>query len=320
VSMLRAAALLLPLFILGCGAEPSEDSDPVEGDTDTDADTDADTDTDVQAGMRGRVQILERWDQLEESHSGVVSAWGPLDAAWEEGVMGEWVISCDEQSGDTGVWRVVASAGDCELAVLQHCSGACDPDCDFGDYCVDEQRCVAAPDPADAGVITIDGLAVPVELIFTGHGYAASSLPGELFDEGDLVTVEAAGAAVPGFSGQLSGVAPLAASLPCEDIPARGEALTITWTPATSAGARVRFDMIQDVHLFQGPRVRCETEDDGELTVPVELMTAYLYGQKHGFTLTRYGQATADLGGGSWLALELGSAVGCVINPEHTPW
>ncbi len=314
-------AVLTLAMSAGCDPTPGDDSTPPEGDTDSDTDTDTDTDTDSDPGSLGRVAVLERWDQLDEEASGVVSAWGPLDSAWEPGIVGDWIISCDEQSGDTGVWRVVETFGECELAVLERCGGDCEPGCEPGQYCTAGLTCVDAPEVVDAGELSVEGLAVDVTLSWSGWGYPSPwDLPAELFGPGDAVTLDAPGGDMAGFTAAATGVEALDATLPCDAVMPAGQDLNITWTPSGSADTRVRWDMTQDVHLSQGPRVRCETEDDGSLTIPAELVGRYLYGQKHGLTLTRYTQDRVDLGGGRFIDFELGSVATCTINADHTPW
>ena len=148
----------------------------------------------------------------------------------------------------------------------------------------------------------------------------AWDLPVDLFDEGDPITLQAAGGATPAFTAATTGVEALQATLPCDEIPAKGQDLVITWTPAAAPGAKVRWEMTQDIHLYQGPRIRCEVDDSGSLTIPAQMMDAYVHAEKHFLFLTRYHDDVAFPGGNREVAFEVGSQVMCVVNPKHTPW
>jgi hypothetical protein len=314
-------SLVLSLLCSPACDTAQDDTSP-ESDADTDADSDVDTDSDVDAGdLVGRLSVTERFRQDYDTHDGAATAWGPLDAPWEDGVVGDWIISCDEATGDIGVWRVTRTWGDCWMAVLQPCSADCEPACEPGTWCTSEGDCVAAPRFADAGTLTLGGLAVPVSLEPGASGYPdAHGLPADLFDPGDPITLNAEGGQLAAFAAEATGVEPVDAVLPCEEVPATGQDLALAWTPSDVAGARIRWDMTQDVHLSQGPRVRCETADTGSLTLPAELMDAYVHGKKHGLTLTRYTLDAVQVPGVGQVAFEVGTSVGCVVNEDHTPW
>ena len=334
--------LLVGLFLVGC---PSSDDDDVSGDDDAmdddtgddDATGDDDTTGDDDSGddddtgdddtgaaddeLLGRIQVLEVYEQNHVEHSGTTPTWGPKNTPWDDGIMGEWIISCGNQTGDTGVWWITQTVGDCVLAVKQVCSGECDPPCDFDEYCSNAGTCVDAPYFADAGTLAIDGLTTPLTLEPSGGNYPPSyGLPTDLFAAGDPVTLTAAGGAHPSFTAAATGVETLAATLPCEDPPMAGQDLTITWTPSTIPGARIRWEMTQDVHLNQGPRLRCETNDTGSLTIPAQLLDSYLYGLKHFLTLTRYTDDVVTIPNTGQISFEVGSSVTCILNEEHTPW
>lgn len=311
--------VLLALLPVLCACPPAPD-DTTESEADADTDSDTDTDTDL-SGLRGRLAVLEVYDQGHDEAVGAFSAWGPLDTPWEDGVVGEWVISCGDQTGDTGVWRVIASAGDCSLAVLEPCDGDCDGGCPYDTYCTAGGTCAPTPVFADAGTLTVDGLAKPLTVEPGGGGYwLYEALPADLFDPGDPVTLAAAGGASAAFDAAATGVAPLDAVLPCEAIPTAGQDLDLTWTPSGDPAARIRWEMVQDVHLAQGPRLRCEVADTGSLTVPADLLGQYLYGQKHQLTLTRLTAGQVALAGGGTLSFEVGAVTTCTINEHHTPW
>jgi len=317
----------LPLLVTGtvlCGAPPLLGCDAGKDDTspDSDADTDVDTDADADVGdLLGRLAVLESYRQDHGTHEGLTPSWGPTDVPWEDGVLGDWVYGCGAKTGDTGVWRITRSADGCDLAVLEPCTGDCKPPCDDGSYCTEAAGCVEAPRFADSGTLTLGGLAVAVSLEPEGNGYPDSwGLPADLFGPGDPITLDAEGGEHPAFTAGTTGVEDLDATLPCEDVPSSKQAFSLQWTPPDAAGVRIRWEMTQDVHLSQGPRIRCEATDGGSLTVPAELMDAYVHGKKHGLTLTRYTVDVVEIPGAGAFAFEVGSAVGCVVHEGHTPW
>ena len=63
-----------------------------------------------------------------------------------------------------------------------------------------------------------------------------------------------------------------------------------------------------------------DDDDTGSLTVPAQLIDAYLYGLKHFLTLTRYSEDVVTIPGAGQVTFEVGSAVTCIVNEEHTPW
>ncbi len=326
-----AAALALLLTAGGgCPADDDDADDDDAADDDGADDDGADDDTadddsgddDGAEGPVGRVAVLEIHTLGETPvDEGSVVVWGPLDEPWENGWLGDWNFGCSEGEGDKGVWRVTQTSADCVLAILQACGQGCDPDCPPDEYCTSGGECVPTPSFAESGTITIDGLTQPVSLEPSAWGYPPPwDLPADLFAAGDPVTLGSAGGATPALSAAVAGAEPLVAALPCDDPPPTDQDLVITWTPGTSPSARIRWEMTQDVHLFQGPRIRCETDDDGELTVPAAMIAAYMNGMKHFLTLTRVEGEVAEVGGGNVVAFEVGSRVTCVINENHTPW
>jgi hypothetical protein len=290
-------------------------------DTNPEGDTDTDTDTDVDEGPVGRIAVVEHYDQLHDEHTGAVAIWGPLDGPWEAGVVGDWSFDCGKHEGDTGIFRVTTTAGECELAVLATCSGACDPACDAGYYCAGGATCTPEPAVGDAGTLTIGGLSQAVTIPFS-HGayYPPWDMPEDLFSPGDTLTLEAAGGDLPSFATSATGVVPLQATLPCDALPSPDQDFTVTWIPSAEAGGRMRWEMLQEVHLAMGPRIRCETDDVGSLTIPASMMQAYLQSERQTYVLSRFDQARVAIEVGHTVDFEARSSVGCIINEEHTPW
>ncbi|MFH1468861.1 MAG: hypothetical protein ABIO70_31020 [Pseudomonadota bacterium] len=311
--------LVLLALAVGCGEKDPVDTAP-EGDTD--ADSDADSDTDVDEGFIGRLRVEERYDQLLDTHSGLLARVGPLDSPWEADIDGPWAFGCWDGEGDRGLFRLAAAEGECELYLLEGCGGRCEGGCPVDTYCLGGEACVPEPRDGDAGTITLSGLSEAFEflyrtdLTYPGYSYLWDP-PADLYAPGDTITFSAPGAALPAFEVSVTGPEALDATLPCDEVPSPGADLTLTWTPSGEAGARVRWEMLQDVHLMQGPRIRCETDDDGSFTVPASLLAQYLQSERQNLTLTRYVREQIELQPGRTLQFEAAASVGCIINPDH---
>jgi len=314
---------VLVLVLTGCPAggdddtftddDTSVDDDATADDDDTTADDDSAGDVDT--GLLARISVVESVDQGTGVELGYVGIWGINDRPWCGGVIPDWWVGC-EGEGDTGLWVRSASEGDCLLSVRIDCGGECYPPCIIGEYCTTAESCEAIPEPRDAGVLTIGGLSTEVSLTPTEDGryLPLHGLPADLFDPGDAVTLTAEGGDTEAFSAAATGTAALDADLPCDTVPTGDQDLTVTWTPSADASARVRFEMIQNVHLAQGPRIRCEVGDGGSLTVPASLIAPYLYGPVHTFTLIRYTEDQVPIPGSATIAFEVQSSRACTID------
>ena len=325
---MRAIALFGWLALLvGCptgsdddtGIPADDDSAPSDDDVTSDDDTAADDDSagddDAESGLLGRISVVESVEQGTGVASAQVGIWGINDRPWSGGLVPDWWVGCDGE-GDIGLWVRSASAGDCLLAVKLTCSGDCEPPCIHGEYCTTTSSCEAIPELQDAGLLTIDGLDAEVSLTPTGEGryIPLYGLPSDLFEPGDEITLTAAGAATAAFSATATGMAAPDAELPCAQIPEPDQDLTVTWTPSGDPAARVRWEMLQNIHNAQGPRIRCDLEDTGSLTVPASLIAGYLFGPTHTFTLTRYTVDEVPMPGSASIAFEVQASRYCVID------
>ncbi len=158
----------------------------------------------------------------------------------------------------------------------------CEPPCEPGTVCNWETGECAEPNPpVSAGHIEITGLKSGCTLVPATqyHYYAPRFSPDEeveeLFDEGDPITATAAGDDVPPFSLSVVGLAAMETPLACPPSLTDGEALVVTWTPASVPG-KVSFSLQSANHATQFSRVVCETEDTGELIVDATLLSAFL--------------------------------------------
>jgi hypothetical protein len=310
----------LAVTATACGDPDKDDSSPPEGDADTDTDADADVDE----GAVGRFRVEERYDQLLDEASGVLLAWGPTDTPWEADIVGDWSYGCIEKPGDRGIFRVIDTVGECELSILMACDGDCEDNCPSEHYCLGGETCVHEPVVVDVGTIALGGLSQPLELPYggsmTGSYQPLASPAADLFEPGDAVSITAPGTDHPGFTALLEAPQVLDATLPCDDNPSTTEDLTITWTPSGEEGVRVRWEMLQEYHQAMGPRIRCETDDDGSLTLPASLIEAYTVTTRQLLVLTRFRRERMEPVPGHSVDFELASSVACLVNPGDKPW
>jgi hypothetical protein len=178
--------------------------------------------------------------------------------------------------------RLEDSSGACRLwkytvASCDPCAGLCDAD----------GVCVPPPHQLEAGDVTVQGGSWSAVLHHQSYGYyPAEALPNQLFDDGDEVTLTAAGGDEVGeFSLRARGAEPVPLDLERGqeggDIDALriedGADLVLNWSP-TVPGARVRLELLSNngghglpVDVF----IECEADDGGRLTVPRTFIEAF---------------------------------------------
>jgi hypothetical protein len=174
----------------------------------------------------------------------------------------------EQEAGACQLWTY--EVGDCS-----DCDGLCDAD----------GECIPVPIQLSAGTLSVTGLAEELTVPFTEYGYLkTTSLPGDVFGDGDRVVLEAAGGAdVPAFS--LEADSPPRVSIDLErgeesDDSLRlvdGEDLVVSWSPAVP-GTRVRLDILSNNRGHGLPvdaMIQCEADDSGELVVARELVEAF---------------------------------------------
>ena len=174
----------------------------------------------------------------------------------------------EQEAGACQLWTY--EVGDCS-----DCDGLCDAD----------GECIPFPVELSAGTLTISGLAEDLVVPFTEYGYLPpASLPGDLFGDGDRVTLEAAGGAdVAAFSLEADSPPRVAIdleageksddSLRLED----GDDMVVSWSPVLP-GTRVRLEILSNNRGHGLPvdvLIRCEADDGGELVVARELVEAF---------------------------------------------
>ena len=169
----------------------------------------------------------------------------------------------------------IAMDGDC--AVYHRSTPTCTPACSGSDVCVAMDQCAPYPRTISAGTITITGLRQPAELLWQQFGYLMPTLPADFFADDAAIHVEAPGDAVPAFSADLGGVAPLVHAEGGLIETRDGEDETISWT-AAAGGARIQIALYLGWHGSPWTDLLvCETADDGELVIPAALIERMPY-------------------------------------------
>ncbi|MBN2357924.1 MAG: hypothetical protein JXR83_00625 [Deltaproteobacteria bacterium] len=203
---------------------------------------------------------------------------------------------------------LLATQGDC--AIYTHpMADLCDPPCDG--FCAPGGECQPHPQFTSAGAIAVTGLVQALSFVPSTWGYEPTPQPGlDLFAAGALISASAPGEVAPGFSLEVTGVAPLvtqATSLTLID----GIDATVAWTPEHDG--RIQLALLVGFHgAPYEALLLCESDDDGELTVPGALIgqlpRPQNANQPHPSSLTRFRRALAPDSSGP-IELLVGSRV-----------
>lgn len=204
------------------------------------------------------------------------------------------------------VWTDTQQDGDC---ILQEPSAPfCDPGCG-GDICVEGNTCVPHPVGHSVGEVTVSGVKLEsgqTQLVLREINTAYQAPPNTTytfppFTEGELVEVHATGGDYPGFDLVAHAVAPLSLTSDDFDI-AEDEPFALTWAAAKNpAQSRVHLELDISHHGGTRGRIECDTDDDGELTISGEMMTALIGLGVAGFPtveLTRISSGGANISQG----------------------
>lgn len=213
-------------------------------------------------GVNGRIEVVVYSD---------VSGWSPTALVGAQLYTGPLRLDAFAPYA-AGLHEVSLAEGDCTL--LAAATLACDPACDFEQYCGPGNVCVTTPLAADAGDITVAGSSGETTLVF-GTTYsqgelAATSVAG-------AVTATAAGGTMPGFVLTTAGV-----TAPVFDLPddgtltlQDGSDYVITWDPVTTGTVQ----LLLNSGWHGAPPVAtliCEVPaSSGELVIPQAIVEAY---------------------------------------------
>ena len=178
------------------------------------------------------------------------------------------------------------------------------PACGAGETCGTDGACVPYPTAGSVGVVAVQGLSAALSMSPTSIGSytnGATSLPHPGVGEGAVVSVDAPGDVLPGFTLEARGIAPLATEL-TEVALARDRALTVTWTPATEPSARIRLLLDLAHHGGIAASLECDgLDDDGGFEIPANLVTRLMDIGLAGFptlTISRRAASSTDIAPG----------------------
>jgi hypothetical protein len=168
------------------------------------------------------------------------------------------VLMADLRSGLGAPVQKLAAAGDCAVYTYP----GCDPDCGDRDF-------------APAGTITVTGLREPMSLVSDGNWYMPDPYPSgpDLFAPGAEIAATAPGDVTGAFALTARGVAPLVASVGSAIEVEDGVDETITWTAENDGRIRLALRIGWHIRPPEG-LLTCDTDDDGELVIPGELIAA----------------------------------------------
>jgi len=181
----------------------------------------------------------------------------------------------------TLVWQVEQTSGPCKLYKAR--APLCDPSCESGSVCINDGVCKANPKAHSVGDVTVTGLkADDTTTQFTvspttTFNYAFSGASKLLYppaDEGAAVHLKAAGGDYTAFELSASGIAPITFSS-TSDIPLQsGQPLSLDWVAKGASGtSTMEVQVNVNHHGGSSANITCETEDDGSLVIPADMIT-----------------------------------------------
>jgi hypothetical protein len=198
------------------------------------------------------------------------------------------------------VWDLAQEDGDCQL--LLPTAPFCDPGCG-AEICQPDNVCVPYPVGQNVGEVTLSGVKLETgetTLVLKEVAKNYQPPPGTKFafppfEEGDEVSFHAAGAVYPGFDVDAPAVAPL--SLTSTDFALEeGKAFELKWDAASDPGAsRVHVKLNISHHGGTKGEIKCDTDDDGELTISAELMTELIGLGVAGFPTVEVTRASSSM-------------------------
>ncbi len=170
-------------------------------------------------------------------------------------------------------WSLVEEDGDCILEKPK--APFCDPACG-ADVCVDDNVCQAYPNVKSVGEVKVTGIGASEFALIEVNGSYQKPPTLELsfppFEAGAAVRFAAAGGDFAPFSVETAAIAPLVVtSMNLALDPAAP--LELTWEPAADPSASV-VEVNLDISHHGGTKgqVRCETSDDGSLSIGATLI------------------------------------------------
>ena len=191
-------------------------------------------------------------------------------APGDSGGVGYTTVSAGVYDGvsRSNQWITAADAGGCRLLDRPTCAPACAEPM----FCATGNRCLGTPTLKDMGTLSIQGLAVPLELAPIGRYYSASIVdpfPPAMPDAS--ITAATSGGDYAPFSLEARAVEPLAFDGADLSI-GHGRSLDVTWTPPTRPGAAHIVAMVVLQPSVGGPIIECTFPDTGAASIPASLL------------------------------------------------
>jgi hypothetical protein len=205
------------------------------------------------------------------------------------------------------IWELQAESGDCRLLVPR--IAFCEPSCRSGEVCVEDGTCTPERMSIDVGLVSVSGVmtrdgATTFDLTRAGSTYVNGKvkLPYPAFAEGDAITLTAAGAGTtPGFTVASTGIAVLSIPSDAEYV-VDGMDIAVQWEPPADAStSRILVKLDISHHGGEKGKIECDTEDDGEVVLPTDLVSQLIALGVAGFpsiVITRAADGTAQLPSG----------------------
>ena len=260
--MLRLSRLALPLLatcllpLASCGGSSDDDADAAPGsDASPTADGAANLDAPPSAADEYRTDLVGRitLDEYADAETGYAIGWFGSGA-------------------ELPPQDLVVRAGDCALYAHADpglCEGSCDGFCTAGGTCLPSVRWLPA------GTLTVSG--GPDSLTLDpneSNFYTSGAVNADVFAEGSALTATLAGSAeFPAVTLHARGVATLTA--PPATIELHGSNAAIVVYTAGPSGGRVQLALRKGWHGSPWETMLlCESEDDGSLDIPAEVVAA----------------------------------------------
>ena len=261
----RVLWLLSLTAMIGCVQAVGDDDD--SGSAGDDDDTHGDDDTTEPPNIEEASGVLDVAEMYNQGGSGL---------SWSSQIRGQL-----NDGPDPTFHRVTMEQGEC--AYLELHQALCDPPCGGDQVCDAFGECQTYPGGLTAGTLTVTGVGDPIVIEpqewYPGLYYGPFGLPGDLFETGATLTAAFTGDQLPPLTLQALGVAPMDTTLADEDfVIVPGQDNVFTWTPGPDPGARVEI-VINATNIAHGAPltdiIHCTGPDDGELTLPQDLVDAF---------------------------------------------
>lgn len=180
------------------------------------------------------------------------------------------------------IWEEAQKEGACTLSTPR--VPFCSTPCGGSAVCVEDEKCQDYPLAHSAGKVTAKGLhpesggdSFTMDPVVNAYQVPVGvKLPFPAFDEGEAITVSAAGDYYSAFTVASVGISPLVFTSTMLTLES-GKSLPITWTAPTKAGSS-RIYVKLDISHHGGTKgmIECDADDNGSLEISSALITKLL--------------------------------------------